>query len=235
MRRKQTANKKDDISNALDALNTYGRVLSIRGSLSLTPCSNHAADIKAPRAANDITSLSPNTQASFSPGSSSQAKDTGNHLGDEINTEKGNFTLGVEKNGAQPQVCRSPAMALGANSNLKRGKCMRPLSFMHELKRLVEHVALWQTEFVLARDFAHGRHDQDDVKSFTSIRRAMIRGFQPLSPYSLTVLSTVEEDLREESKVRREAVVTLRASAKCIREAEWVYTEFLNNIDRGVY
>ncbi|KAF7971660.1 hypothetical protein HWV62_20626 [Athelia sp. TMB] len=125
---------------------------------------------------------------------------------------------GVEKNDAQQRFCRPASMEPSTNANLKR-----------------DHVALWQTEFVLARDFAHGRHNQDDVKSFTSIRRAMICGFQPLSPYSLTVLSTIEEDLREESKVRREAVVTLRALAKCIREAECVYTELLNNVDRGLY
>lgn len=62
-----------------------------------------------------------------------------------------------------------------------------------------------------------------------------MQGFQPLSPYSLTVLGTIEEDLREESKVRREAVATLRASAKCVREAEWVYAEFLKYIDDGLY
>ena len=63
----------------------------------------------------------------------------------------------------------------------------------------------------------------------------MLQGFQPLSPYSLTVISTVEEDLREESKARREKVAALRASAKCVREAEWAYAEFLKNIDDGLY
>lgn len=99
----------------------------------------------------------------------------------------------------------------------------------------VDYAEQWHSEFVLSREFARGRHDQDDVVSFLSVRRAMDAGMQPLSPYSSVVISALQEDLREESKVRHEAVGTLISAAKYIRSAEKVYSEFLDKIDNGSY
>lgn len=88
---------------------------------------------------------------------------------------------------------------------------------------------------MLARHFGNGRYDQEDAKSFASIRRAMTRGLQPLSTYGSTVLRTMQDDLAEESKIRREGVATLEAATQLVQEAELIYIKLLRNINAGLY
>lgn len=61
----------------------------------------------------------------------------------------------------------------------------------------------------------------------------MTRGLKPLSPYSATILSTMQDDLREESKVRREGAMTLRAAAHHVRQGLEEYVDLLRIIDAG--
>ncbi|KAF7965451.1 hypothetical protein HWV62_43497 [Athelia sp. TMB] len=96
------------------------------------------------------------------------------------------------------------------------------------------YAALWNNEFVLARDFGNGRHDQEDVGAFVSVRKAMAKGLKPLSSYASTILRTTEDDLKEESKVRREGAATLRAAARHVRQGSREYTDFLRIIDAGL-
>lgn len=97
------------------------------------------------------------------------------------------------------------------------------------------YAALWNNEFVLAKDFGNGRHDQEDVRSFASVRKAMTRGLKPLSPYSTTILGTMQDDLKEEAKVRREGAMTLRAAAHHVRQGLQQYVDLLHIMDARVY
>lgn len=63
----------------------------------------------------------------------------------------------------------------------------------------------------------------------------MASGLQPLSEYGLTVLRTMEDDLGEESKIRREGVATLEAVAQFAQEAELTYARLVRNIITGSY
>lgn len=92
-----------------------------------------------------------------------------------------------------------------------------------------------QNEIVLAKLFGHGRYDQEDAKTFASVRKAMMKGLQPLSAYGSTVLRTMQDDLAEESKIRREGVATLEAAAKFVQEAESTYAKLVRNINAGLY
>ncbi|KZP33369.1 hypothetical protein FIBSPDRAFT_943198 [Athelia psychrophila] len=96
------------------------------------------------------------------------------------------------------------------------------------------YTALWNHEFVLAKDFGNGRHDQEDGKAFASVRKAMASGLKPLSPYSTIILSTMQDDLKEESKVRREGAITLRAAAQHVRQGLQEYADLLHIIDAGL-
>ncbi|KAF7967719.1 hypothetical protein HWV62_33313 [Athelia sp. TMB] len=98
-----------------------------------------------------------------------------------------------------------------------------------------EYAELWQTEFILARDFASGRHDKDKASAFLSIREAMDEGIQSLGGYSAAVLQGSVGDLKEESKMKRQAADTLRAAAKHTKGAEKAYSDLLLAIDRGFY
>lgn len=62
----------------------------------------------------------------------------------------------------------------------------------------------------------------------------MTRGQKPLSPYSTIILGTMQEDLKEESKVRREGAVTLRAAAHHVRLGLQEYADLLNFMDAGL-
>lgn len=63
----------------------------------------------------------------------------------------------------------------------------------------------------------------------------MARGLQPLSAYGLAVLRTMEDDLAEESKIRREGVATLEAVARFAQDAELTYGRLVHNISNGLY
>ncbi|KZP17432.1 hypothetical protein FIBSPDRAFT_894348 [Athelia psychrophila] len=119
---------------------------------------------------------------------------------------------------AAPRFCKPSVGVPAATKDLKK-----------------EYTALWQHELALATHFAHGRYDQADAKSFASVRKAMARGLQPLSEYGLTVLRIMEDDLAEESKIRREGVATLEAVARFAQDAEQAYGRLVDNISNGLY
>lgn len=62
----------------------------------------------------------------------------------------------------------------------------------------------------------------------------MASGLKPLSPYSTIILSTMQDDLKEESKVRREGAITLRAAAQHVRQGLQEYADLLHIIDAGL-
>lgn len=60
-------------------------------------------------------------------------------------------------------------------------------------------------------------------------------GIQSLGGYSAAVVQGSVGDLQEESKMKREAVKTLRLAAKHANGAEKAYSDLLLAIDRGFY
>ncbi|KAF7970564.1 hypothetical protein HWV62_23663 [Athelia sp. TMB] len=148
--------------------------------------------------------------------------------------------LSVVSNAAEPgssqRATPQAAMYPPSSSGQLSGFCRIGRDFIDSIpdwKR--EHAELWHTEFILARDFASGRHDKDKATAFTSIRQAMDEGIQSLGGYSAAVVQGSIGDLKEESKMKRQAVDTLREATKHIKGAEKAYSDLLMAIDRGLY
>lgn len=90
-------------------------------------------------------------------------------------------------------------------------------------------------EFILARDYLQGRTNSGAIESFLSIRKAMDAYSLDLNHYSRTVVEAMEEDFKEQSKMQRETIETLRSTRASVLRAHRILSNVISDIDTGVY